>query len=242
MISVVCAYNKPHIFKSVLCKSLKNQNIDVEIIAVDNSKNRFSSASSALNYGAQHANGDILLFVHQDIIFKENDAIKNIATAINKLPVGTVVGIAGAIEKNKKNLGNYTSGLEYNPNYVYSINKLTEVSTVDELLCGMKRETFDLHNFDSKICNGWHLYAVEMCLYHRSKGGHVFVLPIQFHHLSNGRINREYMRNFINLAKKYKPYNKYIWTTCYKLNTNTIMLRVIYFAWLMKRFITGNLE
>lgn len=36
--------------------------------------------------------------------------------------------------------------------------------TVDECCFGMERETFNSLRFNEDICDGWHLYAVEMCL------------------------------------------------------------------------------
>ncbi len=36
--------------------------------------------------------------------------------------------------------------------------------TVDECCFGMTREVFDSLRFNEKICDGWYLYAVEMCL------------------------------------------------------------------------------
>lgn len=51
--------------------------------------------------------------------------------------------------------------------------------TVDECCFGMTREVFDSLRFNEKVCNGWHLYAVEMCLRakERAKFGGRYAIP-----------------------------------------------------------------
>ena len=71
-ISVICVFNNMDQFEKQLNKSLKQQDVDYELIAIDNSNNKFSSASQALNYGSEKAKGDILVFSHQDIFLKRN--------------------------------------------------------------------------------------------------------------------------------------------------------------------------
>ena len=44
-VSVICVYNKTDVFKNLLQKSLKRQFLQAELIAVDNTKQKYSSAA-----------------------------------------------------------------------------------------------------------------------------------------------------------------------------------------------------
>ncbi|MBR1930274.1 MAG: hypothetical protein IJ833_02195 [Lachnospiraceae bacterium] len=235
-ISVLCIYNKRDIFESQLNSSLKEQDVLLDIVGIDNTNNQFASAAEAYNYAVDEwAKGDILIFAHQDIILKEPDALGKFAEAIMEMPIGTILGGAGAKACEKKNIGNYTSGSVYRKECVQNVSNITEVNIVDEVIFGMRRETFQLHHFDSRLCNNWHLYAAEMCLYFHAQGHSVYVFPLQFHHFSNGVISKEYMQGFVQLCDTYRAHEKYIWTTCYKVRNSFLGIRLLYHAWMMNR-------
>ena len=71
MIAVVCVWN--------------NQDCDYELISIDNRNHTFTSCVAALNYGADHSTGEILVFVHQDISFEKNHLSKNLAYLLNHI-------------------------------------------------------------------------------------------------------------------------------------------------------------
>lgn len=237
-IAVICVYNDIKAYEEMLCASLKNQNISFELIGIDNRKNKFISAAKALNYGAKKSNADVLIFSHQDIYLKDNNSLKRMAKAILKCPIGTIVGTQGVRDKNKKYYSNITAGSEYITEYNYDYkDKLYEVSCVDEGFFGMRRETWEQHNFDEKLCDNWHLYCVEACLWARKNGHKVYVCMIQLHHFSMGRITIGYMDNLRKLCKVYRKDFKYIWTTCYKVRTNVVYINCLYWLWVMNRIV-----
>lgn len=234
-VSIICVYNNEQQLEQQLKASLKKQNIRYEFIGINNTKNVYSSAVKALNDGASHATGDVLVFSHQDILLKTQNELNRFACFISNEPKETIVGVAGALEKHKQNVGNYTSGIEINEEQIYKFNSPMEVSCVDECFFGMKRSTYEMHPFDEVICNDWHLYAVEQCLYHRMKGGKVYVFPLQVHHSSKGNISLAYMNGLVRLADEYRKDLKYIWTTCYKVKTNYIYIRTLRGIWIINR-------
>ena len=67
MISIIRVFNDEKLLSKYLLKSLKNQTACNELILIDNTKNKFKSASKALNYGAKKAKGEYLMFIHQDV-------------------------------------------------------------------------------------------------------------------------------------------------------------------------------
>lgn len=234
-VSIVCVYNNYEQLNDCLLRGLKKQNINYELILLDGSKGKFKSCAAALNSGVANSSGDILIFSHQDIYLKSQKELENFVRFIYDASEGTIVGVAGAVEKSNRNIGNYTSGLTINEEIVERINKPTQVSCIDECFFGMTKATYEIHHFDEVLCDDWHLYAVEQCLYHRSNGDNVYVFPCQVHHLSSGKISLNYMNDLVNLADRYRKKFKYIWTTCYKVRTNYLYVRVLRIAWKFNR-------
>lgn len=240
-ISVICVYNNEKSFKDQLLYTLKKQKIEYELIAIDNRNHRFSSAAEALNYGADKAKGDVLIFSHQDIYLKGENELEKLGKTIIKQPIGTIIGTQGVREKSKLYYSNLTAGGRLNKRLNYEFEeKLYEVACVDEGFFGMRKETFVQHNFNENICNNWHLYCVEQCLYARKNKNKVYVYPSQIHHSSYGNITYSYMNNLKHLCKQYRKDFKYIWTTCYKVRTNSIYINLLVFIWVLNRKIRGR--
>ncbi len=241
MVSVICVYNNEKQLKNQLFKSLENQSIDYEKIFLDSRKYNFKSAAEALNYGASISNGDILIFSHQDIYIKGTEELEKFTDAIFKCKVGTIIGTQGVIEKSKKYYSNLTAGKEFDERNCNDYKEtLIKVSCFDEGFFGMKKKTWEQHRFDEILCDNWHLYAVEMCLYARKNKNDVLVLPIQIHHFSYGRINIEYMKGLYKICNAYKNDFKYVWTTCYKVRTNNLYIKALILIWIINRKIRGR--
>ena len=66
MISVICVYNDKAVLEKYLLKGLEHQIENGEVILLDNTYGRFSSASEALNFGGDKGTSDYLMFIHQD--------------------------------------------------------------------------------------------------------------------------------------------------------------------------------
>lgn len=240
-ISVICVYNSEYEFQTKLLASLINQNITYELIAINNSNGEYSSAAEALNYGARKAEGDILIFSHQDIYLKTPDALEKLARQIQLQKAGDIIGVQGVRDGSRIYYSNITSGTELDLDKREDfIQDVIEVSSVDEGIFGMLKETWNKRNFEEKLCDDWHLYAVESCLWARENGAHVFVAPIQVHHFSNGIISISYMNGLLKLADRYRKSFKYIWTTCYKVRTAWLYVRILKLIWIINRKIRGR--
>ncbi len=240
MVSVICVYNNKAQFEKQLLHSLLIQNCEYELLAIDNCEMRIKSAAAALNSAAAVSKGDILIFSHQDIQFKSAFELKKMVDTIKAEEDGTIVGTQGAVEGNKKNISNLTDGKVYDDKYYWNLTTVKNVSCIDEGLFGMKKVTWENHNFDEKLCPGWDLYAVEMCLNARKQGFKVVVAPIQIHHFSRGKISIDYMQCLRDIGRKYSHDFKYIWTTCYKVPSNQFILWMLYTLWCFNRMITGR--
>ena len=160
-IGVICVSNDKKKFDTMLGASLNQQNIKYELVLVDNTDGRFKSAAEALNYGVNCTDADILIFSHQDICLKNIDALGQFVDAVQKKPIGCIVGIVGVKECSYEYYTNMSDGdnLCERISDAYEM-KYYSVSSVDECFFGMRRETWEHHNFDKELCDNWHLYGV----------------------------------------------------------------------------------
>ena len=218
MISVVCVWNNEEQYKNMLVHSLNIQDCDYELISIDNRNHTFTSCAVALNYGADHSTGEILVFVHQDISFEKKSSLKEFGLFIESHS-DMIIGAFGAKQK------------------VYSEEYLCD--TVDECCFGMTREIFDQLRFNENVCDGWHLYAVEMCLRAKELTKFVGVCNPGIRHFSGGNVDLNYMKKFKQLLIMYK-HQGYICTTCKKMPCNLVYYYIYFFAWRVKKIIYGE--
>ena len=86
MISIVCVYDNERTLKNVLLKILKNQSVEFELITLDNTNHRYKSAAEALNYGGAKANGDYIMFVHQDMWLGSDSWMEDVEKMLESIP------------------------------------------------------------------------------------------------------------------------------------------------------------
>ena len=222
MISVVCCCNNIDQYESML-HSLHNQDVEYEMVCIDNRLSDYKSAACALNKGGGISKGKILVFVHQDIIFKEEDSLRRLVEAVKLHPL-SVIGIHGASRGVRKNI----SGLK-------------EAQTLDECCVAMERSTWEKYKFNEILCDGWHLYVVELCLRLGREGAFIGSADFGILHLSTGNVDGAYMKTFKLLMKQYKDV-KYIATTCKSMPNLMCFFYTYYVIWRMKKLFFGNLH
>lgn len=222
MISVVCCYNKPSEY-SQMVESLKMQDIEYELIGVRNDQNQFQSAAAALNWGASRAHGEIFVFLHQDILFRKKDSLRNMTEYLTHEEIpDTVIGVFGA------------------PAFKLAYpDKLKSCETLDECCVAMRKSTWKRIAFNEDLCDGWHLYVVELCIRLRKYGGQVLSGDFDIMHLSTGNVDMAYMKTFKKLLVAYKE-EKWIYTTCKSMPTNLMYYYCYYFVWKIKKILMGN--
>jgi len=227
MLSIICASNNKKILDECLGKSLKKQTYkDYELIVVDTKKYKYTGATDALMSGASEAKGDILIFVHHDVIMENENELNNIVEQINKIDDFGILGIAGAPYQKGTLVGNITNGDSKIHISNEMISKPTEVQTLDEVMFIIKKDNLEKHpfNLDNKT---WHLYAVEYCLLMKERNKKVLVIPSNIHHLSAGAsMNNEYYKQLRKLCKQYGKKYKTINTTVGYWYTNKLVLEL----------------
>ena len=212
MISIICVYNNTDILNKYLKRSLKDQTSqDYELILVDNTENRFTSAAGALNYGASKATGELLVFTHQDIYFRDTKWIKNIEDIINQLDNPAIVGVAGKTTDSliRSNIKQGIDPVDVTP---YKIDKPQPATTLDECLFIIPKKVYKQHKLDEKTCPDWHLYAVDYVYNTKQNGYNAYIIPTNLEHRSKGAsMSESYYTTLPNLQKKYRQ-NKLIRT------------------------------
>jgi GT2 family glycosyltransferase len=244
MISVVCVYNDAEKFQSCAVKSLREQTIKHELIAIDNTKNSFHSAAEALNFGAAMATQDesYLVFLHQDIDLNDSECLEKIEQTTKTINQVGVVGGAGVTEG--KSCRILTNILHGNPliGAGTMINKPVEVVTVDECFFMVPKPVFKQYQFDEAICDGWHLYATEYCLRIKEKGLKVYVIPMGIYHRTGygNPINGSYFKILKKIVERYKDSYERINTCCGSWSVNSTMglQRMVF---IIKKVINQNL-
>lgn len=217
-ISIICCHTGEDKL-AYLSDSLEQQSIPYEAIFLDNSGQRYSSASLALNAGAEVAHGDLLMFAHQDVRFKDKKALEDLCRLCEVMEPGDVGGVAGAIsvkgrKVTKTNITHSAEERHYAPIDALPSDYM-EVDSIDECLIMMPRETWENHHFDESLCDDWHCYGVEQSLFAR-KGGHkVYVFDARVNHLSStGTLSQSFFDAVIRLVRHYEhDFNTVVATT-----------------------------
>jgi len=213
MFSIVCVYNNKEILENTLLASLKKQTKEYELILVDNTKKDFRSAASALNYGGKNAKGKYIMFVHQDVELKDDKWLEKAEEILENIPRLGIAGVTGTSSK---------KGLKYKDrgkNMIWTfipprivgkkIEKPEKVQSLDELLVIIPKQVFEKLKFDEKVCDDWHLYAVDYCLSVRRMGLDVYVIPMLVYHKS---LCLSFSEKYY--ITRYKLARKHMWRYC----------------------------
>ena len=216
-ISVVCVYNDSRTLEEYLLRSLKNQRSPYEYIGIDNTNEKYRSAASVLNDGAKGGTSDYFMFAHQDVLFSSSDWLEQVEILLRNIPDLGVAGVAGAIGKRgySDSISNITNGKPPRRVSEKVITRPTPVQTVDECLFIVPRKVLEKIQFDEINCNGWHLYAADLCLTCGEQGLANYVLPVTMYHRSDGRsMSPDYFDTISKLYRKHRGKYPWIGTTC----------------------------
>jgi len=221
-VSVICCFNNRELLKDLKNSLNDYHEYNIEWVVIDNLNNAFSSAASALNYGFRKSEGEVLVFLHQDIIF---DNPESMTTIINSALAGNVVGVAGSL----KNSGLLISSIYDGPNRERKFNSITigetkEVQTCDECLIAMTRDVYQrIGGFDEQIFDGWDFYAVDLSLQAKTLGIKTVIVFTELWHRSQGKKNSDWYKYEEELRRKYRKEYYKINYPCGECYTNELV-------------------
>lgn len=239
MISIITIVNRPQLFEQFK-KSLSAQvDVNYELIEIDNTNNQYSSARKAYDDAVKRSRGEYLLFIHPDIRFENTRALSTIMASVQRIQNFGIIGIAGCPEKLVGNKRVIYSNIVHGTPPISAGRKITEareVQTVDECFFIVSRNSYNKIPFSH--AEGWHLYAVEICLQYLKAGYQNYVVPADIWHLSAGKsLDYHYVQQLKRLIKKYKEYFPYINTTVKKWGTRGVFNALFVNFYLTKQYI-----
>lgn len=197
--SIITLVNNKEQYLSFL-EDLKKQkfNKEFEIIALPNFNNEFKGASEALNIGKDLAEGDYVVYCHQDLKVPEN-WLQKISRNLNSLSNTNVgfVGMAGVLftedgAHKKEDAAIFLSNLnskqeKFSDYYKKVVGETFEVQCLDELCIIGKRA--DPYRFDEANFDHYHWYGADICLQAISNGKKNYAINSECFHISDGISN-----------------------------------------------------
>ena len=231
-VSMICCFTNNEQLKDLMLSLKGVKNYTIEWINIDNSNNVFDSCAKALNYGFASCSGEVIIFLHQDIVFSNTSELDIIINAALK---GNLVGVAGRKGTGGPVFSCIYDGLDHIQRYQTFKEDQIEVATCDECLIAMRRSTFEaLHGFDEVTFDGWHFYGVDISLRANIKGIPCVVVPVYLWHKSKGKMDKKWYLYEKRLAKKYRDDFRVIYYPCGRCYTSpkryiaASMIRPIY--------------
>lgn len=208
-LTIIICYNNTKLLNQ-LKSSIVNAGIqpqEIEWMALDNTNQRFTSAAEAYNYALKHVKDtEVIVFCHQDIILLQ-DSLKTLYELCIKNPYVLFgsAGVENVGHGSKNRIISSMAMIQEGWNYK-TLKKGTtkDVFTIDECLFGANSKLFQKIKFNEKICDGWHLYAVELSLQCQVKGYPVRVFDANIVHLSGGNQDKTFYDCEKKIVKKYR--------------------------------------
>lgn len=208
MISIIICSRKADISQELKDNIATTIGCEYELCVIDNSRNEYS-IFSAYNEGVRRAKGDVLCFMHEDVLFRcekwgkklEEDFAKDEKVGcvgligvqyLPKKPIGmwyVAPSIGGVIQGRRDERGKYYVSKDLDKEHT----ELTEVVGLDGFLMAIKKALFDVIKWDEESYKGFHLYDMDICMQVLQAGYKVCVDPqIAVEHKSLGNASKDW--------------------------------------------------
>lgn len=206
----ISANLKENIASTIGCK--------YELIVIDNSKKEYS-IFSAYNEGIRRAKGNILCFMHEDILYRSRDWGNLLTQTFVDESIG-IVGVVGSQYLPNKVTSWWLcgttkgqiiqGGIDANKCYAtmldgVKVNDLTDVVVVDGFWFSMNKSFANIVKFDEKIYNSFHCYDLDICMQMLMSNKRVVVRPdILIEHYSMGNVRTSYYQQLELFYNKWQ--------------------------------------
>lgn len=190
---------------------------DYEFVTINNANNE-RTIFEAYNEGVRLAKGDVLCFMHDDIVFRSADWGKVVYNAFVDKKCG-LVGVIGCQFLSNKvqpwwtlghHVGCITQGVveEGKYNTFQDGSSISEESqecvVVDGLWFCVRRDLFGKIRFDEQTFDNFHCYDVDICMQILTSGYQVRVLrDVQIEHKSGGKVSDKYYEQLGKFVAKW---------------------------------------
>lgn len=188
-----------------------------EYIRIDNRTNRYGICE-AYNEGVYQSNGDILVFVHEDVFFMEPGWGNALESKFKDQSIG-LVGVAGTqylfanppgwvVAGRPFIKGRVVHELDNGNTYnltVFSWEKQDcDVVAVDGLFFAIRKDLFNRIRFDDSTFDGFHFYDLDICMQVRKTHRLIVTWDILVKHLSGGAFNEIWKQYALRFFQKYR--------------------------------------
>ena len=228
MISIIVC-STDDIFFSNFSSSVKETiGVPYELIKIENSKERLSIAK-AYNLGAIKSNYNILVFVHEDVVFHTKDWGKKLIEYFGCLENPGIIGIAGnsyhpsipsdwwvpsASHRHFNFISNKKEGKPGDGVLMSSQdNQPTKIFCLDGVFMAIGSDVFSTTMFDESL-EGFHGYDTSISLRVSKVNSNYFVPDILIEHFSSGNYTYEFWKStvlanfsYFNSFKRTDPFN-----------------------------------
>ena len=173
---IICSRHKciPSAIQQNIADSI---GVEYEIITIDNSENRYS-IFQAYNEGVCRSKGDLLCFMHEDVLFRSRNWGKVIESHFADDKAIGLIGFAGSHFLadtpmywysspfvSQRNLNNDHGLVEEHFHEGWFGNRcIVEVVAVDGFCFFVRKCLFDRIPFDENTYSGFHLYDMDICM------------------------------------------------------------------------------
>lgn len=196
-----------------------------ELIIIDNSHNVYS-IFSAYNEGVKRAKGDVLCFMHEDILYHSKGWGIGVYERFADKSVGMVGVLGTQFMPNTPSAWWWTGCrvgyvlqskndiLGANETYVNGdpVNTDVDAVIVDGLWFCIRKELFDKIKFDEELFHSFHCYDHDICMQVISQNKRILIThDIVIEHASLGKVGKEFMSQihiFYNKWKKSFPVSR----------------------------------
>ena len=220
MISIIICSRKANIPKELKENIASTIGCEYELCVIDNSRNEYN-IFSAYNEGIRRAKGDILCFMHEDVLFHSENFGKILEQIYLQKDIGAV-GIVGAQYMTKVSSAAWwesspASGCiiqgQTDSNGIYKahlesdgkVEKLTDVVVLDGSFITIRANLFKKIKWDDDTFDSFHMYDMDICMQIIHEGYRVCITPdILIQHKSLGTLNSSYYESLRTLKEKWQ--------------------------------------
>jgi hypothetical protein len=191
---------------------------DHEYVRINNADN-IHSLCSAYNEGVRRSQGNILVFVHEDVFFMELDWGPVLEVKFANDPGLGLIGVAGTQYLASHHPAWLTAGQPFirghvvhetagGENYhmaVFSPDKTdAQVVAVDGLFFAVRADLFKHIRFDEQTFDGFHFYDLDICMQINKSHKLIVTWDILVKHLSEGTCDQAWQEAGQRFLSKYQ--------------------------------------
>ncbi len=220
MISIIICSRMADVPKELKDNIASSIGCEYELCVIDNSHNEYN-IFSAYNEGVRRAKGEILCFMHEDVLFHSENFGKVLEQNFSRNDIGAVgvVGaqfisavqsagwwdsspmVGGLLQGRTDSAGKYRIQNDFDGR----VGKITDVAVLDGCFITTRADIFKKIKWDETSYNGFHMYDMDICMQILLFGYRVCITPdIVIEHKSGGEESASYFEALKHFKTKWQ--------------------------------------